>query len=54
MRLQLHLADAPEPANPPAPDREIALELSKEELESLIAQLESAKGALDQAKQALR
>jgi len=63
VRLQLHLQDAPPaPTSSSSSDttavtvaarNEVAIELSREELDTLIEQLEAAKGALDQLKSAV-
>ena len=53
-RLQLHLTEPsiPENSATPAATKEVSLELSKEELDQLIEQLEAAKEASDQLKAA--
>lgn len=51
MRLQLHLKEQPQQQQQST--REVSLELSEEELDALIAQLEVAKSALDKVKTAV-
>lgn len=57
VRLHLHLKESPQQTTTTSNDRtvtrEVSLELSEEELDALIAQLEVAKGALDKVKSAV-